>query len=170
MSKFTGISMEKIMRIIVIVAIWSINFMIFNSCMPVDIEGPDSNKEDYPPMIVSTLPDSSKGFYEYSDLDNALGDTTQKVLTVEIIDLNDSDILTLNWGFKSVGKIGANSSVTTIKNIDSDDDSMHTLEFKIDKLVCDPNVNNLNRVSLLVSDQSGKEDFTEWIIRRDDCQ
>ena len=98
MIRINDIAMEKIMRRIIVIVLWSSIFMIFNSCMPIDISEPPSYTENnLAPIIVSTTPRSLHSPYYLSEF---------QTFDIRVIDLNENDERTVAWYVKDVSSEG----------------------------------------------------------------
>jgi len=138
MTDLTEIKMEKIMRRIIIVILWSNIFMIFNSCKPIDVTGSPFEEENFAPVIVSATPNPF-GTYIYSALE-------KDTISVTITDLNEDDKLSVKWYIQGVG----DPSLSNPKNpIIEENTYSITLS---DNLNC-TGLDKVNVVTLLVSDR-----------------
>lgn len=141
--------MEKIMRGILLMFLWSFLLFYFNSCMPIDIEPSPFDKENFAPMIRLTTPDVLHSPYNLKDI-------TSGKLIVKVIDLNTLDALTLAWYVKDANnQLEVPFKEFTIREATDNENSEKSIfefQLKENDFVC-----GLNRVILLVSDRGIKE-------------
>ena len=189
MIRINDIAMEKIMRRIIVIVLWSSIFMIFNSCMPIDISESPYENENYAPKIFSPTPDPFIGVVSLPPEENSI------TISVKITDRNESDLVTLGWYVRDANNPipfpYISSSFRKATSNENDIPATFTFELESKELQC-----GLNKLTLLVSDrglknlsaeesniipfpgeleeardpenaQKVKTDMMQWIIRKD---
>lgn len=142
-------AMEKIMREIIVIVLWSSIIMIFNSCMPIDITESPYENENYAPKIFSPAPNPFIGVVSLPPEEQSI------TISVKITDKNESDLVTLGWYVKDANSPTPFPYVLSFfrraTSNENDISAIFTFEVESNKLVC-----GLNKVTLLVSDRGLK--------------